>query len=100
MQYLSLSFMVLGFVFLPLDVASLYILLAPVHRLLGSSHSYSLLCALNLLLISPVVPASFNYINTCYSQMKRERKKRRQKMHSGNKQRPVSTAGFHLLALS
>lgn len=100
MQYLSLSFMVLAFVFLPLDVAYLYILLAPVRRLLGSSHSYSLLCALNLLLISPVVPASFNYINTCCSQMKRQRKKRTQKMLSGNKQRPGSTAGFHLWALS
>lgn len=83
MQCLSLSFMVLGSIFLPLDVAYLYILLAPVHRLLGSSHSYSLLCALNLLLISPVVPASFNYINTCYSQMKRERKKEGKKCALG-----------------
>lgn len=83
MQYLSLSFTVLGFVFLPLDVAYLYILLAPVHRLLGSSHSYSLLCALNLLMISPVVPASFNYINTCYSQMKRERGKEGKKCSPG-----------------
>lgn len=83
MQYLSVSFMALGFVFLPLDVAYLYILLAPVHRLLGSSHSYSLLCALNSLLISPVVPASFNYINTCYSKMKRQRKKEGKKCAPG-----------------
>lgn len=65
------------------DFAYLYILLATVHWLLGSSHFYSLLLALNLLLISPVVPASFNYINICYSQMKKEKKKKGKKSAPG-----------------
>lgn len=82
-----------------LDFAHLYILLAPVHWLLGSSRSYSLLLAFNLLLISLAVPASFNYINIFYSQMKKF-KKRDEKKSFRDKQRPVSTAGLHLLALS
>lgn len=86
----SLSFMVLGFIFFffPLDFAYLNILLAPMHWLLGSSHSYSLLLTLNLLPISLVIPASFNYINICYSQMKKEKKKR-----GGKKSAPGKSKG-------
>lgn len=93
--------MVLAFIigFFPPYFAYLYVLLALVHSLLGSSHSYSLLLALNLLLISPVVPAFFNYINIYYSLMEKKKKKG-EKKGSRNKQRPVSTAGLCLLALS
>lgn len=96
----------LGLYFPPssLDFAYLYILLAPVCWLLGSSHSYSLLLALNLLPISPVVPASFNYINICYSQMKKEKKKKTEKelqeqAKAGQHSRPPSF-GFILIPSS
>lgn len=100
----SLSFMVLGFIFFffPLDFAYLNILLAPMHWLLGSSHSYSLLLTLNLLPISLVIPASFNYINICYSQMKKEKKKGgakkvlREKAKASQHSRPPSF-GFILI---
>lgn len=97
--------MVLAFIigFFPPYFAYLYVLLALVHSLLGSSHSYSLLLALNLLLISPVVPAFFNYINIYYSLMEKKKKRGKkglqEQAEAGEHSRPLSF-GFILISPS
>lgn len=64
--------------------------------LLGSSHSCFLPLALNLLHSSPVVPASFNYINICYSQMKKKTRRSQEQAEATRHSRPPSL-GFILI---